>query len=98
MRRWEAEEDLPIHRHPHKRQGSVYAYKSEIDTWLDLRSSHSVGAVHIEIFSPLKEEHFIIPKTDPCKHALVCLIYVASDCSSGLSSLVACQPFTHFYQ
>ena len=33
VRRWETEEGLPVHRHVHRTLGSVYAYKSEIDTW-----------------------------------------------------------------
>src|SRR5439155_68200 len=32
VRRWE-EEGLPVHRRAHKKQASVYAYKSEIDAW-----------------------------------------------------------------
>lgn len=32
VRRWEAE-GLPVHRHVHKKQASIYAYKGEIDTW-----------------------------------------------------------------
>lgn len=32
-RRWEAEEGLPVHRQMHKAQGSVYAYRSEIEAW-----------------------------------------------------------------
>ena len=37
VRRWEKEEALPVHRHLHQRQGGVYAYKSELDTWWDAR-------------------------------------------------------------
>jgi TolB-like protein len=33
VRRWEREEGLPVHRHVHRVLGSVYAFKSEIDTW-----------------------------------------------------------------
>ena len=33
VRRWEDEEGLPVHRHLHHTQGSVYAYKSEIEAW-----------------------------------------------------------------
>lgn len=33
VRRWEAAEGLPVHRHMHQSLGSVYAYKSEIDAW-----------------------------------------------------------------
>jgi len=32
VRRWE-DEDLPIHRHPHKKKAGIYAYKAEIDSW-----------------------------------------------------------------
>ena len=32
-RRWEREEGLPVHRHPHKIRSSVYAYPGEIDSW-----------------------------------------------------------------
>lgn len=37
LHRWEAQEGLPIHRHVHKERGSVYAYKSELDSWLNNR-------------------------------------------------------------
>src|SRR5690348_10025775 len=30
---WEKNEGLPIHRHQHARQGSVYAFKTELDAW-----------------------------------------------------------------
>lgn len=33
VRRWEEVEGLPVHRQVHRTQGSVYAYKSEIEAW-----------------------------------------------------------------
>jgi TolB-like protein/Flp pilus assembly protein TadD len=33
LHRWEAEEGLPIRRHLHKKRGSVYAYRSELEAW-----------------------------------------------------------------
>ena len=33
LHRWEAEEGLPISRHLHKKRGSVYAYRSELEAW-----------------------------------------------------------------
>ncbi len=33
VRRWEREEQLPVHRHQHRVLGSVYAFKSEIEAW-----------------------------------------------------------------
>jgi dienelactone hydrolase len=32
VRRWERE-GLPVHRHMHKKQASIYSYKAEIDAW-----------------------------------------------------------------
>ena len=41
VRRWEAQEGLPVHRHMHRTLGSVYAYKLEIDAWRENRPAHS---------------------------------------------------------
>jgi TolB-like protein/Flp pilus assembly protein TadD len=40
VRRWETEEGLPVHRHMHRSLGSVFAFKSEIDAWLEARPTH----------------------------------------------------------
>src|SRR5579872_6297318 len=34
---WEKTEGLPIHRHQHARQGSVFAFKPELDAWREGR-------------------------------------------------------------
>src|SRR5208282_2653912 len=39
VQRWEKTEGLPIRRHQHQKQGSVFAYKSELDTWRADRQS-----------------------------------------------------------
>src|SRR5262249_42226308 len=39
VQRWEQVEGLPIHRHQHDKQGSIYAFKSEIDAWWAARSA-----------------------------------------------------------
>jgi len=33
VQRWEKTEGLPVHRHLHEKQGTVYAFRSEIDEW-----------------------------------------------------------------
>ena len=33
VQRWERREAMPVHRHRHEKQGSVYAYRSELDAW-----------------------------------------------------------------
>src|ERR1700752_2996048 len=37
VQRWERREGMPVHRHLHDKQGSVYAYKSELDAWWNSR-------------------------------------------------------------
>lgn len=44
VRRWEAEEGLPVHRHEHRKGASVYAYRSELDAWRDTRAKARAGA------------------------------------------------------
>ncbi len=39
VQRWEENEGLPVRRHLHRRQGSVYAYKLELDAWWHNHSS-----------------------------------------------------------
>ena len=38
LQRWEKNEGLPVHRHVHESQVSVYAYPSELDAWLASRT------------------------------------------------------------
>jgi Tol biopolymer transport system component len=33
VQRWERREGMPVHRHVHDKQGSVFAYRSELDSW-----------------------------------------------------------------
>src|SRR5437868_10654539 len=37
VQRWEKREGMPVHRHVHDKRGSVYAYTSELDAWLQSR-------------------------------------------------------------
>lgn len=39
VQRWEATEGLPVHRHPHGKRDSVYAYPSELDGWWTRRQA-----------------------------------------------------------
>lgn len=36
---WEKDEDFPIHRQQHDKQGTVFAYREEIDRWRESRSA-----------------------------------------------------------
>ncbi len=37
VQRWEKREGMPVHRHLHDKMGSVYAFSSELDSWLQSR-------------------------------------------------------------
>jgi tetratricopeptide (TPR) repeat protein len=37
VRQWEQHEGLPVHRHVHSKQASVYAYRAELDAWWNNR-------------------------------------------------------------
>jgi Tol biopolymer transport system component len=43
VRRWEATEGLPVHRHLHEQRGSVYAFRTELDAWREQRSQRPAG-------------------------------------------------------
>ncbi len=45
LHRWETEESLPIYRHVHKKRGTVYAYKAEVDAWRGNRGSRVANKV-----------------------------------------------------
>src|ERR1022692_1227927 len=43
VQRWEKSLDLPVRRLAHGKQGSVFAYKSELDAWWQLSQSKLVN-------------------------------------------------------
>src|SRR5437667_9332639 len=45
VQRWEKLEGLPVHRLDHAKQGSVYAYRAELDAW---SAGHQRGIEQIE--------------------------------------------------
>ena len=53
LQRWEKDEGLPVHRHMHGRQGSIYAHRTEIDAWW-MNGRHR-----------LEEEGFAVSKATP---------------------------------
>ena len=53
VQRWEQNEGMPVHRHVHGRQGTVYAFRSEIDVWWNNGRAH------------LEEAPFVPPATAP---------------------------------
>ncbi|HTS49774.1 MAG TPA: tetratricopeptide repeat protein [Bryobacteraceae bacterium] len=54
---WEKNEGLPIHRHQHARQGSVYAFKSELDAWREARKQSPEETVTSAVPVPAEPRH-----------------------------------------
>jgi Tol biopolymer transport system component len=43
VQRWERRESMPVHRHLHDKQGSVFAFRSELDAWWQGRRDDLAG-------------------------------------------------------
>jgi Tol biopolymer transport system component len=41
VQRWEKREGMPVHRQLHDKMGSVYAFRSQLDAWMQSRSAHN---------------------------------------------------------
>src|SRR5579872_1657646 len=54
---WEKTEGLPIHRHQHARQGSVYAFRSELDAWREGRKQSPEETVTSAVPVPAEPMH-----------------------------------------
>jgi TolB-like protein len=65
---WEKLEGLPVHRHQHGRQGSVYAFKSELDAWRDSRRESPEPAAVIVVEPPRRRA--------PIAMASICVVAV----------------------
>lgn len=45
--RWEKERHLPVHRLPGQKRSAVYAWTSEIDSWLNTAATNGVGGASV---------------------------------------------------
>ena len=67
-RRWEREEDLPVHRQQHASQSTVYAQMAELDAWLKSRSQLSSPVADAQSSGPPRLAVWILAL------AAICLI------------------------
>ena len=49
---WEKHEGLPVHRHQHRKAGTVYAYPGEIDAWREERDESNASRSTVEEVLP----------------------------------------------
>ena len=67
VRRWERLEHLPVHRHAHNKQATVYSFRSELDAWLARRQSEAPVA------NAGREPEAHEPRTEARKEIWVCI-------------------------
>src|SRR5271163_4729712 len=69
VQRWERREGMPVHRHVHAKQGSVYAYRSELDAWWEGRRGRlpdpSDSAPEPDLSPPPADSAPVVPKAPP---------------------------------
>ena len=63
VQRWERREGMPVHRHLHDKQGSVYAFCSELDVWSEGR--RAATAQNEESPSELAVQAATVPHDPP---------------------------------
>src|SRR5436189_1158267 len=56
VQRWEKREGMPVHRHQHDRIGSVYAFSSELDAWVQSRRLQWEEEVQPSVEAPADAE------------------------------------------
>lgn len=65
VQRWEKTEGLPVHRHQHDRQGSVYAFRGELDAWREARQAPAGEPVAPPAGAAEREEPLLRPAPAP---------------------------------
>jgi Helix-turn-helix domain len=65
VQRWERREGLPVHRHPHDKRGTVYAFQSEIDIWLEQRNLTIADRIRGELGQQLQELRGLTKQAQP---------------------------------
>lgn len=63
VQRWEREEGLPVHRLTHQKQGSVFAYKEELDAWWESRRARLETNGHAAVAKPARRWRWLVPAT-----------------------------------
>jgi hypothetical protein len=48
VQRWEKREGMPVHRHVHDKMGSVYAFRTDLDSWAQRRRLALVAEADVE--------------------------------------------------
>lgn len=66
VQRWEKSEKLPVHRHAHRRQGSVFAFRAELDAWWLQRSPSEPTSTPPQPDQPIQAEPAALEASTAC--------------------------------
>src|SRR3954454_22040296 len=61
VRRWEANEGLPVHRRGHQKNDTVFAFKHEIEAWTRRRTKFAVHGAAADLANILDLSPLAIP-------------------------------------
>src|ERR1700742_2084991 len=70
VQRWERREGMPVHRHLHDRQGSVYAFRPELDDWVRSRSLRSSATASQPEITPTDTNASLVPDPVPAPNEM----------------------------
>jgi Tol biopolymer transport system component len=77
VQRWERREGMPVHRHKHEKQGSVYAYPSELDAWWTRRGTAVSHEENAQATAPAKDRDSVqVPRNRRVRGTLIALALV----------------------
>lgn len=87
VQRWEKREAMPVHRHLHDKLGTVYAYRSEVDTWCSGRGVELPPQDPTDMLpaAPLAEGTMPLPRPRSWAHRR--LILLGAVVLSGLATV-----------
>jgi TolB-like protein/Tfp pilus assembly protein PilF len=78
VQRWESREGLPIHRHLHDKQGSVYAFRRELDAWRQSRLRADTADAQEARSADSTAATLPEPRSDAAFRTLPALVRIAS--------------------
>ncbi|MGH8133596.1 MAG: DNA-binding protein, partial [Steroidobacteraceae bacterium] len=100
VQRWERREAMPVHRHLHDKQGSVFAFRSELDAWWESRRTHltqedaAEGERTTHPPAPRAHPRGLVPLTLAAAVALIALAWFAAGTRYPWRSPLADAKFT----
>jgi tetratricopeptide (TPR) repeat protein len=75
---WEKQEGLPVHRHFHSRRSTVFAFRTEIESWARRRTEMRIAAAAQKSVSPHKVRIAVLPPVSEAGGQILSLLLEAA--------------------